>query len=64
MALGLFVWLASGFAIWLVLSGEPLAESVRMAERISAGLPASGLLDPLERSVGPSGLPPLDRVGE
>lgn len=63
-ALGLLVWLASGFGIWLVLSGEPLEESVRMAERISAGLPASGLLDPLERSVGPSGLPPLDRVGE
>ena len=59
-ALGLMLWLASGLGIWLVLSGDTLAESARIAERVSAGLPASTLLDPLERSVGPSGLPPLD----
>ena len=60
---GLLAWLGSGFAIWFVLSGEVLQESERMAGRLTAGLPSSDLLDPLERSVGPSGLPPLDGDG-
>ena len=62
--LGVAVWLASGFGSWLVLSGKSLEDSERMAERISAGLPATSLTGPLERSVGPSGLPPLERAGE
>ena len=62
-AVGLVVWLASGLGIWSVLSGESLKDSARIAQRISAGLPATTLLDPLERSVGPSGLPPLDDIG-
>lgn len=62
--LGVVVWLASGFGSWLVLSGKSLEDSERMAARISAGLPATSLTGPLERSVGPSGLPPLDRAGE
>ena len=59
-ALGLMAWLASGLGVWLTLSGESLNDSARIAQRVSAGLPATTLLDPLERSVGPSGLPPLD----
>ena len=59
-ALGLTVWLASGFAVWFALAGDALADSARMAERIAAGLPASGVADPLERSIGPSGLEPVD----
>jgi len=37
-----------------------------MAERIAAGLPAGGAADPLERSIGPSGLEPVEgeRPGE
>lgn len=62
--LGVVVWLGSGFGSWLVLSGKSLEDAERMAERISAGLPATSLTGPLERSVGPSGLPPLDRAGE
>ena len=61
--LGLMVWLASGAGVWLVLAGDALEDSARMAERIAAGLSASNLLDPLERSLGPSGLPPLDGAG-
>ena len=57
------LWLASGLGVWLVLFGDTLAQSARIAERVSAGLPASTVLDPLERSVGPSGLPPLDGAG-
>ena len=65
-ALGLAVWLASGFAVWFALAGDPLADSARMAERIAAGLPAGGVADPLERSIGPSGLEPaeVDRPDE
>ena len=62
-ALGLTVWLISGLGIWFVLASQSLADSVRIAERVSAGLPATTLLGPLERSVGPSGLPPLDGAG-
>ena len=61
--LGLMVWLASGAGVWLVLASDALEDSARMAERIVAGLPASNLLDPLERSLGPSGLAPLDGAG-
>ena len=62
---GLLAWLVSGFGVWLVLSGDSLAESDRLAARISAGLPASSdLLDPLDNSIGPSGLPPLDGAGQ
>lgn len=59
-ALGLAAWLTAGLLVWLALSAQSLGESDRMAKRISAGLPATGIVDPLERSVGPSGLPPVD----
>ena len=56
--LGLAAWLVSGFAIWLVLPRDSLEESARIAQRVTAGLPVlPGPVDPLERSVGPSGLP-------
>ena len=59
-ALGAGAWLTAGLLVWLALSTKSLAESDRMAERISAGLPAASIVDPLDRSVGPSGLPPLE----
>ena len=58
--LGLAAWLTAGLLVWFALSAKSLEESDRMAKRISAGLPATGIVDPLERSVGPSGLPPVD----
>ena len=62
-ALGLMAWLVCGPGVWYVLAVEPLKDTARIAERVSAGLPATTLLGPLERSVGPSGLPPLDGAG-
>ena len=57
-AAGLAVWLASGFGLWLVVPSDTLGEAVRIAERVSAGLPViTGAPDPLEHSAGPSGLP-------
>ena len=45
-------------AVGLVLPADTLREAVRITERTSAGLPAIiGAPEPLERSVGPSGLP-------
>ena len=58
--LGLGVWLLSGFAFWYALSGESLTEAERMAERIEGGRPATSIREPLDRSVGPSGLTPID----
>ncbi|MCY3811471.1 MAG: DotU family type IV/VI secretion system protein [Gammaproteobacteria bacterium] len=58
-ALGVAAWLVAGVLVWFALSSESLGESDRMAERIAAGLPAAGTVDPLRRSVGPSGLPPV-----
>ena len=63
MALGLMAWLVCGPGVWYVLAVEPLKDTTRIAERVSAGLPATTLLDPLERSVGPSGLPPFEGAG-
>ena len=63
VALGLMAWLVSGAGVWFVLADASLQDSARIAERVSAGLPATTLLDPLDRSVGPSGLPPLEGVG-
>lgn len=59
-ALGLAAWLTAGLLVWFALSSQSLDESDRMAKRISAGLPATSIVDPLDRSVGPSGLPPVD----
>ena len=54
--LGLAAWLAAGFAVWLALSGQSLEESDRMAQRLESGLPATAVVDPLDYTVGPSGL--------
>lgn len=59
-ALGLAAWLGAGLVVWLALSGQPLADSELMADRIASGLPATGVAEPLEHSIGPSGLPPVD----
>ena len=55
-ALGVGTWLVAGFAVWFSLAAPALADSERMAERISKGLPAESVVEPLERSVGPSPL--------
>lgn len=62
--LGIGAWLAAGFAVWLTLAGAPLADSDRMAERVQAGMPATSVAAPLDRSIGPSGLraPDLDET--
>ena len=60
--LGLVLWFGSGLAVWTMLSRDSLSDAERIEERVRAGLPAEpGVWDPFERSVGPSGLPPLDR---
>ena len=62
-ALGVATWLAASFAVWLALSSGTLTETERIAGRISAGLPATSVADPLERSIGPSGLTAPDADG-
>lgn len=57
-ALGLATWLVAGLAVWLALAGDVLDESDRMAERVRAGLPTTTDAGPLERTIGPSNLPP------
>lgn len=58
MFLGLVVWLTSGIGLWLTLQRDAQLKADYMAARVSAGLPADlGMPDPLERSIGPSGLP-------
>ena len=55
-ALGLTAWLVAGFAVWFALGRESLEESDRMAQRLESGLPATAIVDPLNYTVGPSGL--------
>jgi len=60
-AIGVSLWLACGFTFWLVLSSDTLHKADQVADRIAAGLPViPGAAPPLERSIGPSGLPPLE----
>ncbi len=59
-ALGLAVWLAGGFAAWLLLSGDSLAEAQRIADRVAADLPLTEEEGPFERSIGPPDLSSLD----
>ena len=61
VALGLTAWLVAGFAVWLALGGQSLEESDRMAERLGDGLPAATVVDPLDYTVGPSGLTSTER---
>ena len=61
-AIGVAAWLAGGAGTWMMLSHETLEEAGRIEERILANLPAvPGAPDPLDRSIGPSGLPSLER---
>ena len=60
-ALGLAAWLVAGFAVWLALSGQSLEDSDRMAQRLRSGLPATAAVDPLNYTVGPSGLTSTER---
>ena len=56
-AMGLAAWLVAGFAVWFALFGTAFEEADQMANRVSAGLPTTGTAaDPLDHSVGPSGL--------
>ena len=60
--LGLAAWLVAGLVVWFALSGNALDDSDRMAKRITAGLPAATEVGPLERSIGPSRLPPPEET--
>ncbi len=61
--LGVILWLSSGLGVWLMLPQASLQEAQWMKERIRAGLEVtSAARDALDRSVGPSGLPPLDEI--
>ena len=60
-AIGVSLWLACGFTLWLALASDTLDTADQVAQRIAAGLPVvPGAAPPLERSIGPSGLPPLE----
>jgi len=59
--LGIAVWLVSGLG-WGVLMAEPFARADVLNERLSRGLPILLDREPLDRNVGPSGLPPLSGV--
>ena len=60
-AIGVSLWLACGFTLWLTLASDTLDTADQVAQRIEAGLPVTpGAASPLERSIGPSGLPPLE----
>ena len=62
---GLTLWLGAGFMGWLVLASDSLGRVDRIAERIEAGVPFRGDGRPgLDRSVGPSNLPPLEAPAE
>lgn len=52
-------WLAAGFLIWLVLTYSTLDRADQAAQRLATDLPITTTRNPLERSVGPSGLTPL-----
>ena len=54
--LGIAAWLLAGFAAWFVLSGDSLAETDRLAQRLSTQSTAMDGAAPLDRSIGPSRL--------
>ena len=55
-ALGIAAWLLAGFAAWFALSGDALADTDRLAQRLSTRSAATEGAAPLERSIGPSRL--------
>ncbi len=57
--IGVISWLFSGVAVWALFMSEPLADAARLTDRVTRGLPVELGTGDLERSVGPSGLPPL-----
>ena len=60
--IGVTAWLVGGAGFWMMLSQDALEEAERIEERVLANLPvATGAPVPLEHSIGPSGLPPLER---
>lgn len=59
---GIGLWLLSGLLIWSALSFETLERADTITDRISRGLPAlDGEAEAIMRSIGPSGLPPIDQ---
>ena len=60
-ALGLSAWLVAGFAVWFALGSQSLEKSDQMAQRLESGLPATAVGDPLDHTVGPSGLTSTER---
>ena len=54
--LGIAAWLLAGFAAYFVLSGDSLADTDRLAQRLATRSAVTEGTSPLERSIGPSGL--------
>ena len=60
VVLGFAAWLVAGFAMWATLPHDLFRDAERVRDRVVLGLPATPTdVDPLERSIGPSGLPSL-----
>ena len=60
-AIGFSVWLVCGFVLWMALATDTLQKADNVAQRVAARLPSTpGAAAPLERSIGPSGLPPME----
>lgn len=62
--IGVAAWLVGGAGFWMMLSQDALEEARRIEERVLANLPIATGPAPLERSIGPSGLPPLERPAD
>ena len=61
-AIGVAAWLVGGAGTWAMLSHDALEEAGRIEKRVLANLPvAPDASAPLDRSIGPSGLPSLER---
>ncbi len=60
VVLGFAAWLVAGFAMWATLPHDLFRDAERVRDRVVLGLPVTPTdVDPLERSIGPSGLPSM-----
>lgn len=62
-AAGLSVWLIGGFGVWVAVSSKPLDDADRIAARVAAAVPVVDDEEPLDRSMGPVTLSPLEGPG-
>lgn len=63
--IGVLAWLVTGLGVWMFLPQDSLQDARRSAERVISGLPVlPGGGGPLDRSIGPSNLSPVDETRE